>query len=151
VRGQLHTLFVWAMHDDRKYIAVKPCTKQLEDDKAVEVGDVEDGRVLTADELRTFWFGVDDPKCPGDRLSKLSLKLSLVTPLRTGECVAVERTGGFPSTVTIPLKVAKGRVAGLAFFGASLIAFVVGCGWGGRTVIAAKERAETASIDKAAK
>jgi integrase len=109
VRGQLHTLFVWAMHDDRKYIAVNPCTKQLEDDKAVEIGDVEDGRVLTADELRTFWFGVDDPKCPGDRLSKLSLKLSLVTLLRTGECVAVERTGVSPSTVTIPLKVAKGR------------------------------------------
>ena len=42
-------------------------------------------------------------------------------------------------------------VAGLVFFGASLIAFVVGCGWGARTVIAAKERAETASIDKAAK
>jgi cyclopropane fatty-acyl-phospholipid synthase-like methyltransferase len=32
-----------------------------------------------------------------------------------------------------------------------LIAFVVGCGWGARTVIAAKERAETTSIDKPAK
>jgi hypothetical protein len=43
------------------------------------------------------------------------------------------------------------RVAGLVFFGASLIAFVVGCGWGARTVITAKERAETTSIDKPAK
>jgi integrase len=108
-RGQLHTLFVWAIHDDRKYLTVSPCTKQLEDDKAVERADIEDGRVLTADELRTFWFGVDDPKCPGDRLSKLALKLSLVTLLRTGECVQIERTGVTPTTVTIPLKAAKGR------------------------------------------
>jgi integrase len=108
-RGQLHTLFVWAMHDDRKYIAANPCTKQLEDDKAVERADIEDGRVLTADELRTFWFGCDSPDAPGDRLSRLALKLSLVTLLRTGECVCVERERVTPSTITIPLKKAKGR------------------------------------------
>jgi hypothetical protein len=39
------------------------------------------------------------------------------------------------------------RIAGLVFFGASLIAFVIGCGWGACTVLAAKDRAET-SIDK---
>jgi integrase len=109
VRGNLRTMFVWAMHDDRKYLAANPCTKQLEDDKAVEKADIEDGRVLTADELRTFWFGVDDPKCPGTRGAKLALKLSLVTLLRTGECVAIEREKITASTVTIPLAVAKGR------------------------------------------
>jgi integrase len=108
-RGQLHTMFVWAMHDDRKYLAINPCTKQLEDDKAVERGDIEDGRVLTADELRTFWFGVDDPGCPGDRLNRLALKLSLVTLLRTGECVCVERNRVTNAALTIPLKFAKGR------------------------------------------
>jgi hypothetical protein len=45
-------MFVWAMHEDRRYLTVNPCTKQLEDDKAVERADIEDGRVLTADELR---------------------------------------------------------------------------------------------------
>lgn len=108
VRGQLQTMFVWAMHDDRKYLIISPCTKQLEDDKAVEKADIEDGRVLTADELRTLWFGVDDAECPGDRLGKLALKLSLVTLLRTGECVQIERTGVTPATVTIPLRAAKG-------------------------------------------
>jgi hypothetical protein len=39
------------------------------------------------------------------------------------------------------------RIAGLICFGASLIAFVIGCGWGASTVLAAKDRAET-SIDK---
>jgi Arm DNA-binding domain len=52
VRGRLQTMFVWAMHEDRRYLTVNPCTKQLEDDKAVERADIEDGRVLTADELR---------------------------------------------------------------------------------------------------
>lgn len=109
VRGQLHTLFVWAMDFKRRYVSVNPCPKLLEDDKAVERADIEDGRVLTADELRTFWFGVDHPDCPGDRLSRLALKLSLVTLLRTGECVCIERACVTPSTVTIPLNVAKGR------------------------------------------
>jgi len=109
VRGQLHTMFVWAKDFKRNYVSVNPCPKLLENDKAVERADIEDGRVLTADELRTFWFGVDDPNSPGDRLSKLALKLSLVTLLRTGECVSIERTRVTPSTVTIPLRVAKGR------------------------------------------
>jgi integrase len=109
VRGQLHTLFVWAMDFKRRYVTVNPCPKLLEDDKAVERAAVEDGRVLTADELRTFWFGVDHPNCPGDRLSRLALKLSLVTLLRTGECVCIERRRVTPITVTIPLNVAKGR------------------------------------------
>jgi hypothetical protein len=39
------------------------------------------------------------------------------------------------------------RAAGLIFFGASLIAFVIGCGWGARTVLAAKDRPE-ASVAK---
>jgi integrase len=109
VRGQLATLFVWAMHDDRKYVTASPCTKQLEDDKAVERADIEDGRVLDADELRKFWFGLDDPDCPGTRLSKLALKLSLVTLLRTGECVKIPREGVLPLTVTIPLHAVKSR------------------------------------------
>jgi hypothetical protein len=42
------------------------------------------------------------------------------------------------------------RLAGLVFFGASLVAFVSGCGWGARTVLAAKERTQT-SIGRPAK
>jgi integrase len=111
IRGQLGTLFVWAIHEDRKYVTVSPCTKQLEDDKAVEIADIEDGRVLDANEIRRFWLGLDDPDCPGSRLSKLALKLSLVTLLRTGECVKIERQYVLPSTVTIPLKAVKSRRA----------------------------------------
>lgn len=109
VRGQLGTFFVWAMHDDRKYVTANPCTKMLEDDIAVEKADTEDGRVLTADELRTFWHGLDRKACPGSRLARLALKLSLVTVLRTGECVKIERENVRPESVTLPLAAVKGR------------------------------------------
>jgi len=109
VRKRLKVMFDWGMHDDRQYLAVNPCRPLLEDDRAVERADTEDGRVLTADELRTFWHGLDHPDCPGARLSRLALKLSLVTMLRTGECVAIERDGVTDTAVTIPLKSVKSR------------------------------------------
>jgi integrase len=107
VRGQLHTVFKWAIQPPRKYITANPCSTLPP--KLEEVSDEEEGRTLDADEIRTFWHGVDDPNCPGDRLSKLALKLSLVTLLRTGEIVEIERAGVGPTTVTIPLRVLKGR------------------------------------------
>jgi hypothetical protein len=73
-----------------------------------------DGRVLTAQELRKFWRGLDDPNCPGDKLSKLAYKLYLTTVLRGCEIVAISREGVAPDvtnpeTVTIPLEVLKSR------------------------------------------
>ncbi|MET3995069.1 integrase [Bradyrhizobium sp. S3.9.2] len=111
MRGQIGTLFNWAMHEERQYVAKNPVVKQLEDDKVLEKADIEDGRVMDIEELRRFWFGLDDPDCPGSRLSKLALKLSLVTLLRTGECVKIERELVGPSHVTIPLKHVKSRKA----------------------------------------
>ncbi|MET3308137.1 tyrosine-type recombinase/integrase [Bradyrhizobium diazoefficiens] len=105
----LNTLFTWAKHPDRAYVTVNPVPTLRGDDRATEVGDIEDGLVLTADQLRKFWFGLDDPKCPGKLHTKLVLKLSLVTLLRTGECCAISRAGIGPDTVTIPLAVTKGR------------------------------------------
>jgi integrase len=46
---------------------------------------------------------------PAPGLSKLALKLSLVTLLRTGECVKIPREGVLPLTVTIPLHAVKSR------------------------------------------
>ena len=108
-RGWLQTMYNWAMDGKRKYVSANPFLKLLEDDRAVEDSEVEDGRVLTADEIRTFWFGLDDSLCPGDRLSKLALKLSFVTLLRSGEIVQILRDGVADDTVTIPLSAVKSR------------------------------------------
>ncbi|MGX1163754.1 integrase [Bradyrhizobium sp. USDA 372] len=105
----LRTMFIWGMHPDRAFVTVNPVPTLKGDDRATEVSEIEDGLVLTADQLRRFWFGLDDPKCPGQPLTKLALKLSLVTLLRTGECCAIQRVGIGPDTVTIPLSVTKGR------------------------------------------
>jgi hypothetical protein len=39
------------------------------------------------------------------------------------------------------------RLVGLAFFAGSLVAFVVGCGWGALAVVAAKEKIEMRDVD----
>ncbi|MET4203900.1 integrase arm-type DNA-binding domain-containing protein [Bradyrhizobium sp. LA6.12] len=109
VLQQLGTMFTWGKHPDRAFVTINPVPTLRGDDRATEVGDIEDGLVLTADQLRKFWFGLDDPHCPGSPLTKLALKLSLVTLLRTGECCAIPRAGIGPDTVTIPLAVTKGR------------------------------------------
>jgi integrase len=114
VRTALHTLFEWARVAPRKWITVNPCS--VLPPKLDEGRNPDDARVLSADEIRTFWHGVDDPACPGDRLSKLALKLSLVTGLRTGEIVAIKREdiADDRSSVTIPLAVQKGRRSKMA-------------------------------------
>lgn len=106
IRTMLHTMFHWGA-TEKEWIDLNPCASLPA--KLEAPSSREDGRVLTADEIRTFWFGVDDPNCPGDRLSKLALKLSLTTLLRTGECVKIERTGVAHAAVTIPLKAVKSR------------------------------------------
>jgi len=116
VRGMLHTLFKWAMMPPRKYLKTNPCTNLPQKEEAVplDADTHPDGRVLTAAELRKFWRGLDDPNCPGDKLSKLAYKLYLTTVLRGCEIVAIPNQGVkpdvmTPETVTIPLEVLKGR------------------------------------------
>lgn len=109
VRAALATMFKWATHEDRRYVVANPVSKLDPDEKAVEKSDVEDGRALKKQEIIDFWFGLDNPCCPGARLSRLALKLSLVTLLRTGEIVKIERELVGDDFVEIPLAVVKNR------------------------------------------
>ena len=111
--GDLRTMFNWGMDPDLGYIKINPCPMLHKDKKAVEQRHIGKKRVLTRDEIRTLWFGLDDPKCPGDRYSKLALKLSLVTVLRSGEVTKLPRIGmaSDRTTVTVPLKAVKSRRA----------------------------------------
>ena len=111
VLSKLRTMFNWGANKKRRYIAVNPCPILDDEDKAVERRHVGKKRVLTRDEIKTLWFGLDDPECPGDRFSRLAIKLSLATVLRSGEAVKIPVAGvaADRSTVTIPLKHVKGR------------------------------------------
>ena len=42
-------------------------------------------RVLSADEIRIFWHGLDREDLPWDRRTRLALKFALVTMLRSSE------------------------------------------------------------------
>jgi integrase len=48
-------------------------------------------RVLSADEIRTFWHGLDRTDLPYDRKTCLALKFALVTMLRSGELIPAHR------------------------------------------------------------
>jgi integrase len=48
-------------------------------------------RVLSADEIRIFWHGLDRHDLPWDRKTRLALKFELVTMLRSGELLAAHR------------------------------------------------------------
>jgi integrase len=112
IRTLLHTMFKWAIQPPRKYLNANPCATLPQKQKEVPVhNDPETGekRVLSPDELRTLWFGLDDPKCPGDRLSKLALKLMLVTTLRGGEICSIERKNVERDYVKISLGILKSR------------------------------------------
>jgi integrase len=69
-------LFTWAAEAGRDYVTASPCINLPELDK-----EHPRNRVLTADEIRTFWHGLDRD----DRKTRLALRFALVTMLRSGE------------------------------------------------------------------
>ena len=47
--------------------------------------------MLTEDEIRTLWHGLDRTDLPWDRRTRLALKFALVTMLRLGEMLPIHR------------------------------------------------------------
>lgn len=71
-------------------------------------------RVLTPEEIRTFWWGLDDPDVPCIRSVALALKFELVSMLRTAEFRSARRSfiAGFGTetpVLRVPLKFVKKR------------------------------------------
>ena len=63
-----------------KYVTASPCVNlpELDDEHERE-------RVLSADEIKVLWWGLDRPDLPCSRSIALALKFELVTMLRTKE------------------------------------------------------------------
>ncbi len=102
-------LFNWAMEAGREYVTASPCANLPPLDK-----EHARTRVLSEDEIRTFWHGLDRADLPWDRRTRLALKFQLVTMLRGGELRAAHRDeligldGEFPH-LRIPAKRVKKR------------------------------------------
>ncbi|MCK1669742.1 MULTISPECIES: integrase family protein [unclassified Bradyrhizobium] len=102
-------MFRWALR--REYITANPCSD-------LEPLDPEHPRtrVLSEDEIRIFWHGLDreDLMTPWDRRTRLALKLELATMLRSAELLGAHRNevidlDGEQPRLDVPLKRVKKR------------------------------------------
>jgi integrase len=102
-------LFNWAAEAGRDYVTASPCVNLPKLDP-----EHPRTRVLSEDEIRTFWRGLDREDLPWDRKTCLALKFELVTMLRSGELLAAHRNelfdlDGEHPRFDVPLKRVKKR------------------------------------------
>ena len=86
MRKAVSGLFSWAAEAGRDYVTASPCVNlpKLDPEHART-------RVLSEDEIRIFWHGLDRCDLPWDRRTRLALKFELTTMLRSGELLAAHR------------------------------------------------------------
>jgi integrase len=102
-------LFNWAAEAGRDYVTASPCVNlpKLDPEHART-------RVLSEDEIRVFWHGLDRNDLPWDRKTRLALKFELVTMLRSSELLGAHRSelfdlDGEHPRLDVPLKRVKKR------------------------------------------
>jgi integrase len=99
-------LFNWAAEAGRDYVTASPCVNlpKLDDEHPRD-------RVLSEDEIKTLWHGLDRDDMPWDRKTRLALKFALTTMLRSGELLPIHRDdlNTDNGTVDIPAKRVKKR------------------------------------------
>ena len=102
-------LFNWAAEAGRDYVTASPCVNLPKLDP-----EHPRTRVLSEDEIRIFWHGLDRDDLPWDRKTCLALKFELVTMLRSRELLAAHRDelfdlDGEHPRFDVPLKRVKKR------------------------------------------
>ncbi|UGA45645.1 integrase family protein [Bradyrhizobium quebecense] len=99
-------LFNWAAEAGRDYVSASPCINlpKLDDE-------FPRTRVLSADEVRIFWHGLDRSDLPWDCRTCFALKFALATMLRSGELLPIHRDeiNTSEGTVDIPANRVKKR------------------------------------------
>ena len=102
-------LFNWAAEAGRDYVTASPCVNLPKLDP-----EHPRTRVLSEDEIRIFWHGLDREGLPWDRKTCLALKFELVTMLRSNELLGARRSelfdlDGDNPRFDVPLKRVKKR------------------------------------------
>ncbi|WP_440642064.1 tyrosine-type recombinase/integrase [Bradyrhizobium sp. PUT101] len=102
-------LFNWAAEAGRDYVTASPCINLPKLDP-----EHPRTRVLSEDEIRIFWHGLDRADLPWDRRTRLALKFELVTMLRSRELLGAHRDelfdlDGTHARFDVPLKRVKKR------------------------------------------
>jgi len=109
MRRAASSLFNWAAEAGRDYVTASPCVNLPKLDP-----EHPRTRVLSEDEIRTFWHGLDRDDLPWDRKTRLALKFELVTMLRSCELLGARRDelfdlDGENPRFDVPLKRVKKR------------------------------------------
>ncbi|MGY4349823.1 integrase [Bradyrhizobium sp. GM7.3] len=111
MRKAASALFNWAAEAGRDYVSASPCINlpKLDAEHART-------RVLSEDEIKIFWHGLDDEDRMGswDRRTRLALKFELATMLRSSELLSAHRDelfdlDGENPRFEVPLKRVKKR------------------------------------------
>jgi len=106
MRRAASAMFTWAAEAGRDYVPANPCVNlpKLDEENPRD-------RVLTEDEIRTLWPGLDRNDLPWDRTTRLAIKFALVTMLRSGELLSIQRDelNAENGTVDIPARRVKKR------------------------------------------
>ena len=99
-------LFNWAAEAGRDYVSASPASTCRSWTMSIRAT-----RVLSEDEIRTLWHGLDRDDLPWDRRTRLALKFALVTMLRSGELLPIHRDelNAGNGTVDIPARRVKKR------------------------------------------
>jgi integrase len=111
MRRAISGMYNWAAEAGRDFVPAtcQPCLKlpKLPREHARD-------RVLSAEEIRIFWSGLDRDDLPWDRRTRLALKFALVSMLRSAELLGARRDelfdlDGANARIDVPLKRVKKR------------------------------------------
>jgi integrase len=108
MRRAASAMFTWAAGPSRGYVTASPCIHLEKLDE-----EYPRNRVLSEDEIRTLWHGLDRDDMPWDRKTRLAIKFALTTMLRSSELLGIHHDelnmdNGTPS-VDIPARRVKKR------------------------------------------
>jgi integrase len=97
-------MFKWAMEPGNRFVDESPCRNlpKLKRERPKT-------RVLTEDEIRRLWHGLDREDLPYDRTTRLAIKFALVTMLRSNEMLPIHRSELENNLVNIPAEQVKKR------------------------------------------
>jgi integrase len=99
-------MFNWAAEAGRDYVTASPCINlpKLDEEHPRD-------RVLTEDEIRTLWHGLDRNDLPWERRTRLAIKFALITMLRSGEMLPIHRDEINASEGTVDIPARRSRSA----------------------------------------
>jgi integrase len=104
MRRACSTMFKWAMEPGNRFVDANQCHNlpKLKRERPKT-------RVLTKEEIRTLWWGLDREDLPYDRTTRLAIKFALTTMLRSNEMLQIHRSELEGDIVNIPAERVKKR------------------------------------------